>query len=226
MRRLQHITTAQPSFQTHSFSPPSWLTITVTAFLLSAAPLRAQQLPRDGIDVSNAPQITPATQPPQTIDPPLPKVPSSEELPDAPSAAVAPRSQDNSTAQGPMLTGLAVRTLSIQEDTFRKPKTVDRQFILLNALAVAATVVDLELSVRCIEAGKCVEGNPLFGKHPSRAKLYAINIPVSTLLLYMSYHYKKVAPRRRLWMYFPVLASVVCSAAAFNAALDLAGKPL
>jgi hypothetical protein len=42
----------------------------------------------------------------------------------------------------------------------------------------AATVADAESTQACLRAQTCVEGNPIFGAKPSRAKAYAIGTPI------------------------------------------------
>ncbi len=169
----------------------------------------------------------------QTISPPgdpdrkpsiaNPAVPPSVDLPNAPSSLKGTSKTDQETQQQSQLSGWVVRDLLIEPDNMPRPKTFDRKFIALNALAVAATIADAELSLNCIRANKCLEGNPLFGKRPTRAKIYAFVVPDAAFLFFLSYHTKGHAPRRKLWMCFPIMASAAHGVAAVHAWLAASG---
>lgn len=56
----------------------------------------------------------------------------------------------------------------------KKRKIFDKKFWLTTAFVVGATVLDIETTARCRPNTNCAEANPLWGKHPSRAKMYGI----------------------------------------------------
>src|ERR1700692_2894891 len=96
------------------------------------------------------------------------------------------------------------------------PRTVDGKFILLQAVSAAALVADVETTVRDRHRSNSVELNPLFGQHPTRARLYSINVPLNVLSLYVSYRYKKKEPNGKAWKVGPALFIAVHTAAAIN----------
>jgi len=44
---------------------------------------------------------------------------------------------------------------------------------------LASDIADIEATQACLHAHTCVEGNPIFGKHPSRAVAYGISMPIN-----------------------------------------------
>jgi len=44
---------------------------------------------------------------------------------------------------------------------------------------LAATVADIEGTQACLRVHTCTEGNPLFGRNPSRARSYGIGVPLT-----------------------------------------------
>lgn len=113
-------------------------------------------------------------------------------------------------------THFAAPTL-LMEPNDNKWHTLDRKFILFSLLSTAATIADAETTARGLKANpNATELNPLFGKHPTRARLYGISIPANSLLIYWSYHFKKVAPRRNAWERVLKVPIVVHTAAAVN----------
>ena len=95
-------------------------------------------------------------------------------------------------------------------------RVVDSKFILLNALSTLALVADLETTAHDLEGAKSAELNPLFGQHPSRARLYGVSVPLNVISIYVSYHYKKSQPSRSLWKIGPALSIAVHTAATIN----------
>ncbi len=76
-----------------------------------------------------------------------------------------------------------------------------RAFTLLSAVAVASTVADLEFTAHCLASNpRCREANPLYGSHPSRARMYAIAMPMTAAQIWFSNHLRKKHPERKLWM--------------------------
>ena len=66
-----------------------------------------------------------------------------------------------------------------------------KPFIAAVALAGAATVADVETTEHCLRLPLCQEGNALYGPRPSRAKLYAINAPVTGVAIFLAYGLRK-----------------------------------
>lgn len=46
-------------------------------------------------------------------------------------------------------------------------------------LNLASTVADIEGTQACLHAGTCIEGNPLFGSRPGRARAYGTAMPIA-----------------------------------------------
>jgi len=59
------------------------------------------------------------------------------------------------------------------------------------AVLVGGTIADIQTTKSCLQRGSCVESNPLFGKHPNSAKMYAIAMPLDALLFYVAVDRKK-----------------------------------
>ena len=56
---------------------------------------------------------------------------------------------------------------------------------------MAATVADAQGTESCIRAGTCREVNPLFGSHPSRARVYGISVPLGLATYAIAAHLKQ-----------------------------------
>jgi hypothetical protein len=138
--------------------------------------------------------------------------PPAAPLPDAPSllrttpSSVAP---DQGTTTESFFKPLVIAS----DQNVPRYKTANRKFWIHQALAGGLSIADAELSLYCISKGLCTEGNPLYGKHPSRARVYGTIIPLRLVLFGLTYHTKKVAPRRRIWLVFPIAEEVLHSAA-------------
>lgn len=79
-----------------------------------------------------------------------------------------------------------------------EPRIIDRKFGILAALAIGSTVADLEATLHCPQP--CREVNPLYGAHPTRARLYGTNAPFIVGGIMMSRLVRKRSPERRSWM--------------------------
>jgi len=77
-------------------------------------------------------------------------------------------------------------------------RIVDWKFGILAALALGSTVADVESTLHCLQP--CREVNPLYGAHPTRARLYGTNAPFLVGEIMMSRLVRKRSPERRLWM--------------------------
>ncbi len=123
------------------------------------------------------------------------------ELPNAPSQSNAATKVDDSVSQSHDST-LYVRDIAIE--SHKKPKTIDSQFLLLNALQVIAAVADAETTLSCVSSPRCTEVNPILGDHPTRGRMYALAVPLTSLSVYLSYHYKRQSPSRDWWKVYPL----------------------
>jgi len=107
-------------------------------------------------------------------------------------------------------------TFSIEPDTNRW-HTVDGKFVLLSALTIIASLADIETTAHAIETNPSAKAaNPLFGTRPSRPRLYGTSIPIDFALIALSYHLKRIAPRRETWKNDLKLSSVLELFAAFH----------
>ena len=85
-----------------------------------------------------------------------------------------------------------------------KPKRVaDAKFIGMSALAMGLTIADIETTQHCLGNGTCRELNPLMPH--SRAGMYAVNVPVNSLAMYVSYRLK--AGGHKTWWIAPIAIS-------------------
>lgn len=102
-------------------------------------------------------------------------------------------------------------------ETNKSRRVLDRKFILLQSLSTLAMVADIESTAHALEGKSgAAELNPLFGRHPTRARMYGIGVPVNALTLFLSYRAKKIAPTRRLWELAPALTTAIHAGAATN----------
>ncbi len=127
------------------------------------------------------------------IDSSTPAIKTADALPDAPSCLQAP---------------VAQQRFSRAIESQREPvKTIDKQFLILNAVAVAATVADIETAAACLNSNaRCQETNPLFGKHPSRARMYSIALGATGGEILLAAVYRSRYRRSALWRLFPAAA--------------------
>jgi hypothetical protein len=145
-----------------------------------------------------------------------PQYPTVSELPDAPSA-VSSSKAGAGWASERSLSEPDVRDLAVESYTGKEPKTIDRQFLALNALLVISAVADAESTLLC---SRCREVNPLLGSHPTRQRIYAIGVPLTAFQIYLAYHYKRLSPTRNGvitgWKAFPIAFAAIHSLAAAN----------
>jgi hypothetical protein len=108
-------------------------------------------------------------------------------------------------------------TFLMEKNTNQHWHTMDREFIVLQTFSWTAVFADLWTTQHGLAVNPTAhELNPLFGKHPSRARLYGIGIPLSAIPSYLSYKEKKLAPRRGIWKINPRLSIIVHSLAAVD----------
>jgi len=80
-----------------------------------------------------------------------------------------------------------------------KSRIFNRTFAILAAVSAAATVADVELTANCLKTSvNCHEANPLWGKDPSRARLYGVNVPIYAGEMMLSRVLRR--KERKAWM--------------------------
>jgi len=139
------------------------------------------------------------------------------EFPDAPSVGSLGSSSVDQDARDQIAAQFIPTALSIEPNTVQRWHTLDANFIFFQALSTAALIADSETTLRGLKQNpNATELNPLFGKHPTPARLYGIAVPLQVFNVAFSYHLKKVAPRRSEWKFIPKLSIAVHSIAAVN----------
>lgn len=63
----------------------------------------------------------------------------------------------------------------------------------------AALVADVESTRAGLNSGRCVETNPLFGRNPSRLRMYAISLPVLGLQTWLGKRQQKRNGSSKFW---------------------------
>lgn len=98
-----------------------------------------------------------------------------------------------------------------------KWRTVDSEFLLLNAVSTCAAAADVQTTIRGLRVNPhIVEGNPIFGSRPTLGRILAIEVPMHVFTIYESYRAKRDAPRRGVWKTGPRISIVAHSAATLN----------
>jgi hypothetical protein len=69
-------------------------------------------------------------------------------------------------------------------------RTADKNWWLVTAASIASNVADVENTQFCLRHG-CREVNPLQGGHPSRLRAYGVTLPITGLMTYLSYKWKR-----------------------------------
>jgi hypothetical protein len=112
---------------------------------------------------------------------------------------------------------LAPPATAMEPNAYNRGRVLDRKFILLQSLSTVALLADIETTAHAVAAQpRATELNPLFGAHPTRARLYGISVPLNALSFFLSYRAKKAEPKRRLWIIGPGVSIAVHSSAAIN----------
>jgi|GEM_PF-4469860 len=141
------------------------------------------------------------------------RVPLSE-LPNAPSQGLVVTDNDVLTSPQIKPTEMNVRDLAIE--SYKPPRTIDRQFVALNALQVLAAIADAETTLNCVSSPHCSEVNPILGSHPTRGRMYALAVPLTALSVFVSYHYKRKSPTKGWWKVYPLTLSAIHTFGAVN----------
>ena len=83
-------------------------------------------------------------------------------------------------------------------------KVWDKQFTAYTAALWVATVIDVESTQSALNSCTgCQELNPIFGDDPSRARMYAVAVPVNVGMMWLSYRWKKQGKK---WWMLPMIA--------------------
>lgn len=82
-------------------------------------------------------------------------------------------------------------------------RVVDAKFVGMSALVMGTTIADIETTQHCLGNGTCRELNPMIPH--SRAGMYAVNLPINALAMYVSYRLK--AGGHKTWWIAPIAIS-------------------
>ena len=84
--------------------------------------------------------------------------------------------------------------------TNSRSKTVDGKFVALLGLAGAMTVLDVQLTQRCLSAGTCHEVNPIYGTNPTAQRMYGISFGMLGSEVLISHWLRKHHPNSSAWI--------------------------
>jgi len=109
---------------------------------------------------------------------------------------------------GELLGGCQVKAQSSAEvlPEAPKPKVMDRRFFLAISALAAAKATDGVTTERMLGRG-FHELNPLFGRHPSPARVAGTNAAYFAGEVAVAYILKKRFPKRHFWLIEPLLQS-------------------
>jgi hypothetical protein len=114
-------------------------------------------------------------------------------------------------------------TVTLRDDATRRifkqqiaipHRTADRSWWLAMAGSTLLTVADVENTVYCLHSGVCVEDNPLYGRDPSRLRLWSLSGPTLAATGYLSWREKRaedaekafgVKLSRVRWYWLPIV---------------------
>lgn len=103
----------------------------------------------------------------------------------------------------------------------KKSRILDTDFLLLNGAAMALTVADVESTHACLQHYPiCREANPLYGRNPGRARMYATSLSLQGGLVLLSAWAKSKGGRG--WAWIPTV-SIGMRSVAFTVNLRNAG---
>jgi hypothetical protein len=100
----------------------------------------------------------------------------------------------------------------------RQAHVFDRKFATLLGVATAMSIVDVQLTQRCIEADTCHEVNPIYGSNPSAGRMYGISFAILGGETLVSRWLRKYHPESSAW-----IAPLVATSAAHGAGAITAG---
>lgn len=95
-------------------------------------------------------------------------------------------------AQAPLPAGTVTKT-RIFKPHVKLREVADKHFWLSVAGIFGSTIFDAETTAHCINAHPtCTEANPIFGRRPSRARLYGIKLGIASGLSVAVFQYKRM----------------------------------
>jgi hypothetical protein len=87
------------------------------------------------------------------------------------------------------------------------------------SLLMASTIADIETTNACVKANTCTEGNPLWGKKPSRGLMYGVALPIDATVIFLYAREKKQGRGFGAFISMWCLTMAHTYAAAHNAAI-------
>jgi hypothetical protein len=78
----------------------------------------------------------------------------------------------------------------------KKRRVMDIKFWLAALAVVGTTVLDVETTSHCLRNSSCREGNPIFGRNPSRARLYGVKGSLAGFTICSTWWWKRDDIRR------------------------------
>jgi len=79
------------------------------------------------------------------------------------------------------------------------------EWLILAVASSTLMVADIERAQHCLAARTCVEGNPLFGPGPSRARMYGIAVPIAVAAQYAGWKFRK---KKKWYWWVPQAISI------------------
>lgn len=80
-----------------------------------------------------------------------------------------------------------------------------RKFVLLQIAMMGATIADAETTLYGIRHNMAWEGNPIFGKDPSRARVYGTVMPATAFVTLLDYRQNEEDPHSRWGIIMPAI---------------------
>lgn len=171
--------------------------LTLTILLAASMQVRAQGLPETDAQASPQ-QLADSANTTPTLQRRGAELPEkSIELPDAPmpkdlahERGPCPAGNDQPCA---LLGGLRFykrTTLTEHDKTWGQAMGHPVMWVSATAL-VLSTAYDIEGTQACLKAHACREGNPIIGKHPSRARMYGTAMPLNAITIFAMGRLKK-----------------------------------
>jgi len=173
------------------------LPITLTILLIASMQARSQGLPETGAQAVTQQSTDSANTIPSSQRRGTDSSEESIELPDA------PLPKDLAHERGPCPAGDSHRcallggfrfyehtSLTEHDKTWVQAMSHPIMWGAATAL-VLSTAFDAEGTQACLRAHTCTEGNPIMGKHPSRARMYGTAMPLNAITIFAMGKLKK-----------------------------------
>lgn len=162
------------------------------AFILLCPLLSAQVITVPNVAVQT---VAFQTVPPPVISPELPDTPQ----PQPPHSVNAPYVPvySNSLIHG----GISGE----ERKPAASPSRLGRKFVLLQIAMMSATIADAETTLYGIRHDMAREGNPIFGKDPSRARVYGTVMPATVFVTLLDYRQDEEDPHSRWGIIMPAI---------------------